>query len=328
MSLKIIKAGVLDTIQDTGRNGYRYLGINPSGAMDRFSAQLANALLGKELNAPVVEMHFPASTFLFEKTTIACLSGGDFAATINHTAMPLHQPFLIPSGSQLLFKRLTTGAHCYLSLLHELQADEWLGSTSTNLKGGAGGFNGRKLEKDDCIFLNEYKGSHSIPNAKQLSILHWKIFPAHINNIIDCIKGPEWDWLTGEAQWNFQNTGFAISNLSDRMGYRLYGGELEAEQGKEMISSAVDFGTIQLLPNGQLIILMADHQTTGGYPRIAHVSSTSLPSLAQLRPNHEIRFRFIDLAEAEDKLVLQMKYLEQLQNACKLKIENFLHASL
>ena len=112
------------------------------------------------------------------------------------------------------------------------------------------------------------------------------------------------------------------------MGYRLYGEELEAEKTEQLISSAVDFGTVQLLPNGQLIVLMADHQTTGGYPRLAHVSSPSLPSLAQSKPGDEIRFRFINQQAAEDNLMKQQKYLEQLQNACKLKIEKLLHASM
>jgi antagonist of KipI len=112
------------------------------------------------------------------------------------------------------------------------------------------------------------------------------------------------------------------------MGYRLFGEELIAEKKDQLVSSAVDFGTVQLLPNGQLIVLMADHQTTGGYPRLAHVSSTSLSSFAQLRPNDEIRFRFITLDQAEDNLIQQQKYLTQLQNACKLKIENFLHAAI
>ncbi len=112
------------------------------------------------------------------------------------------------------------------------------------------------------------------------------------------------------------------------MGYRLYSEELAGKKEEQLVSSAVDFGTIQLLPNGQLIILMAEHQTTGGYPRVAHITSASLPSLAQLRPGDEIYFRFIDISEAENNLLRQRKYLDQLRNACKLKIENLLHASL
>ena len=328
MSLKIIKAGILDAVQDTGRTGYRHLGVNPSGAMDKFSAQLSNALLGKKLDGPVIEMHFPAPVFLFQKTTIACLAGGDFSATINHHHIPLHQPFLVAENSELKFAQPASGFHCYLSLLHDLKIDEWLQSASTNLKAVAGGWKGRKLEKEDCIPFKEKIDISVMQPNEQFRILHWKASSLKIDSIIACIKGNEWDWLTPQAQKGFQNSFFSISNLSDRMGYRLFGEELLAEKKEQLVSSAVDFGTIQLLPNGQLIILMADHQTTGGYPRLAHVTTASLPSLAQLKPNEEIRFRFVSMGEAEDNLVRQQKYLEQLQNACKLKIENLLHAPM
>ena len=320
MSLKIIKAGILDTIQDGGRTGYRHLGINPSGAMDRFSAQLSNALLGKKLEDPVIEMHFPASAFLFQQTTIACLAGADFSATINEQNIPLHQPFLVKENSVLKFTGMLGGAHCYLSLLPGLHVDEWLQSASTNLKAAAGGWNGRRLQKDDCI---PYKNEIDVPamSPKEcFRILHWKASSPKIDKTIKVIEGNEWLWLTLEAQISFQDSKFSISNLSDRMGYRLFGEELMTEKNEQLVSSAVDFGTVQLLPNGQLIILMADHQTTGGYPRLAHVTSTSLPSVAQIKPNEEIRFRIITLQQAEDDLMRQQKYLEQLQNACKLKI--------
>ena len=326
MSLKIIKAGILDTIQDGGRTGFRHLGINPSGPMDRLSAQLSNALLGKSLDDPVIEMHFPASAFLFQQATIACLAGADFSAKINEQDIPLHQPFLVKENSVLKFTGLVSGAHCYLSILPGLQVKEWLQSASTNLKAAAGGLNGRRLQKDDCI---PYKKEIDVPGLsanESFRILHWKASSPKIDKNISVIEGNEWDWLTLEAQISFQDSNFSISNLSDRMGYRLYGEELRTEKKEQLVSSAVDFGTIQLLPNGQLIILMADHQTTGGYPRLAHVSSTSLPSIAQLKPNEEIRFRIITIQEAEDNLIQQQQYLEQLRNACKLKIENLLHA--
>ena len=112
------------------------------------------------------------------------------------------------------------------------------------------------------------------------------------------------------------------------MGYHLSGEALTRKRKEELVSSAVNFGTVQLLPDGHLIILMADHQTTGGYPRVAHISTVSLSSLAQMKPNDQIRFQFISLQQAEDDLVQQRKYLEQLRNAAAFKIENFLHASL
>ena len=328
MSLKIIKAGILDTIQDSGRYGYQHLGINPTGTMDSFSAQLANALLGKKLDTLVIEIHFPASVFLFEKTAVACISGADFSATLNDQPIPLHQPFIAPENSRLQFKRWISGTRCYLSLLHDLQVEEWLQSASTNLKAFAGGWKGRKLLKDDCILYKEKSNLVIRTNSVDPTTLHWKASSLLINNKMDCIKGNEWNWLTAQAQELFQNTNFTISRFSDRMGYRLDSKPLIAVQHKDLVSSAVNFGTVQLLPNGQLIILMADHQTTGGYPRLAHVSSTSLSSLAQLNPKDEIRFQFISLLEAEDNLLQQQRYLEQLRNTCKLKIENLLHAAM
>ena len=327
MSIKIIKAGILDTIQDSGRRGYRYLGINPSGVMDGFSAQLCNALLGKEPDAAVIEMHFPASIFLFQKASVACLSGADFSATINNYPVPLLQPFLVSANSLLKFNGLTRGAHCYLSLLHDLQIEGWLQSASTNLKAGAGGWKGRRLEKDDSISFREDINLPFMPAGEAVRILHWKASAPKSDNELSCIIGKEWNWLTPESQFNFLHNAFAISNLSDRMGYRLFSDELRVEKSEELVSSGVDFGTVQLLPNGQLIILMADHQTTGGYARLAHISTTSLHSVAQLKSADEIYFRFIDVAQAENELVQQKKYLEQLRGACKIKIENLSHAS-
>lgn len=327
MSLKIIKAGILDTIQDSGRYGWRHLGINPSGAMDRFSARLSNVLLGKSPDTPVIEMHFPAAVLLFQKATIACLCGADFSATLNNQVIPLHQPFLVPANSTLQFNRLINGARCYLSLWHELHVNVWLQSASTNLKAAAGGWQGRRLIKGDCLPFRD-RHTPALPESKNLIILPWKAYALQIDKYLDCIHGREWDWLSPQAKWAFENTHFHITHLSDRMGYRLSGEALVTEKGGDMISSAVDFGTIQMLPGGQLIILMADHQTTGGYPRLAHVTSASLPSLAQAKPNDAICFRFTSLQQAEDDLVQQQKYLEQLQNACKLKIENFLHADM
>src|SRR5688500_11351167 len=327
MSLKIVKAGIQDTIQDGGRSGYRHLGINPSGAMDRFSAQLANALLGKKLEESVIEMHFPASAFLFQQTTIACLAGADFSATINEQSIPLHQPFLIKENSVLKFTGLVGGAHCYLSLLHGLQIDEWLQSASTSLKAAAGGWHGRRLQKDDCIPYKQKIDVSGLLTKESFSILHWKASSLKIEKNINVIEGNEWDWLTLEAQISFQDSAFSISNLSDRMGYRLYGEELATEKNEQLVSSAVDFGTIQLLPNGQLIILMADHQTTGGYPRLAHVCSTYQSRLAQMSTGDKINFRFTDQQTAEELLVKQQQHLLQLRNACTFRVQEYINAN-
>lgn len=325
MSLRIIKNGILDTVQDTGRCGSQHLGINPGGAMDRFSAQLSNALLGKDLKAPVIEIHFPASQILFEKETIICICGADFFPGINDHPVPLHQPIAVNRRSVLKFNRLQSGARCYLSVLNEMKLDKWMNSYSTNLKAGAGGLEGRALLKNDVILFQNGHKITTLLHEKDFVILPWKAqYSVDIRNEIEFIIGSEWCWLTKESQETFREHWFQITNEADRMGYRLAGPKLGVKNEEQLVSSAASFGTVQLLPTGQLIILMADHQTTGGYPRVAHVLSGHLPIVAQKKPNDVIRFKFTSLEEAEKKLLAQKKYLQELQIACKFRLEEIL----
>jgi antagonist of KipI len=133
---------------------------------------------------------------------------------------------------------------------------------------------------------------------------------------IGFIPGNEWDQLSAAARDAFTQNNFLIHPSSDRMGYQLSGGPLMMDRPVEMVSSAVSFGTVQLLPGGQMIVLMADHQTTGGYPRIAHVISAHLPKLAQLRPCDNIQFKRMDISAAEILLAAQQKEIHILQRAC------------
>lgn len=329
MSLKIIKQGILDTVQDLGRYGHQYLGINCNGAMDKFSMQLSNALLGKDLNAPVFEIHFPSSQILFEQETIICLTGADFYPTINQQPIPLHFPIAVAKNSLLKFEKVQSGARCYLSIINKMRLEKWMDSYSTNLKSNTGGFLGRNLLKDDIIpFENQFNFSKLL-NGKGTLILPWKaIDTVDTRNEIEFLIGSEWHWLSKDAQESFQEQWFQITNEADRMGYGLAGQSLEQKLDEQLVSSAVCFGTVQLLPNGQTIILMADHQTAGGYPRIAYVISAHLPILAQKKPNDVIKFKMTSLETAEKKISAQKKYLQHLQFACKFKMEEFLHAHL
>ena len=323
MSLRIIKAGILDTVQDMGRYGSQYLGVNPGGAMDRFSAQLSNALLGKELNSPVIEMHFPASQILFERPTIISICGGDYSPTINDKPVPMNYPVIVGSNSLLKFTTHKKSARAYLSTIHELSVDKWLGSYSTNLKAVAGGNQGRALAKDDVIFFkNQFDPSEAL-NGQEFVVLPWRAADVvDTRNEIEFTIGSEWFWLTKESQELFQTSWYQVTNEADRMGYRLAGQKLEVTQTEQLVSSAVSFGTVQLLPGGQLIILMADHQTIGGYPRIAHVIAAHLPILAQKEPSHVMQFRITNLEASEEKIIKQQKYLREIQIACKFRIEN------
>ena len=329
MSLRITRQGVLDTVQDLGRYGYQYLGINCNGAMDKFSMQLANTLLGKDLNSPVFEIHFPASQFLFEKETIICITGGDFLPTINDHAIPLDRPVAVCKKSILKFEKLQTGSRCYLSIFNEMKLDKWMNSYSTNLKSGTGGFMGRNLLKNDVILFQNGLNISRLLHERDHVVFPWKANDVvDTRNEIEFLIGSEWHWLTRDVQDTFQEHWFQITNEADRMGYQLAGPTLECKNSEQLISSAVSFGTVQLLPNGQLIILMADHQTAGGYPRVAQIISAHLSILGQKKPNDVIKFKMTSLVEAEKKIVSQKKYLLQLQIACKFKMEEFLHAHL
>lgn len=218
MSLKIIKAGLLDTIQDLGRYGHQYQGVNPGGNMDRFSASLANALLGKELNSPVIELHFPAAQILFEWPTIICLAGADFTPMINDKQVPLHQPIIIKEGTVLQFDKWKSGARCYLALLQNFALNKWLNSYSTNLKAEAGGYKGRVLLKGDVL---EFENNSTAVITKDFKTLPWQYHAKEtISNRMEFIAGAEWVWLTTKSQTQFLNNEYTISPASDRMGDR------------------------------------------------------------------------------------------------------------
>lgn len=317
--MTITRAGILDTVQDCGRTGYRHLGGNPSGAMDLFSAQLANALVGKNLCDPVIELHFPASEFHIDSPAVFVITGADLSATINGQSIPVGHPIATSEGL-LKFNRRIRGARAYLSFANPLEIEPWLNSYSTNLKVAAGGFNGRKLMAGDELSFEQLNKTF---DPAVLLPWHYNI-PEATSHIVRIITGSEWQLLTAPAKEMILDQRFTITGSSDRMGFRLHG-EPIYWNGPEMVSSPVTFGTVQLLPDGQLIVLMADHQTTGGYPRIGHIASVDLPILAQMNPGDAISFTLIQQSVAEDLLVKQQNHLQQLQNTCKLKMQSFLN---
>jgi antagonist of KipI len=327
MSLKILKAGMLDTVQDLGRYGYQQFGINPTGAIDKYAASIANILVGNDVNEAIIEMRFPAPSIFFDQPTIIALAGADFSANINGQPIPINHPVFVNKNSTLQFQSPKNKSHCYLAIKGGMKIEEWLNSYSTNLKAEAGGFDCRRLLKDDVIELKDGSINHKISDKDVLKILPWKAnedFGIDATEEIMIIKGSEWDWLDDASQQKFIKNPFFISHNSDRMGYQLASEPLHSGVKKELVSSAVSFGTIQLLPDGQLIILMADHQTTGGYPRLGNIISAHLPMLAQMKAGDKIFFKFTDQQTAENLLLKQNNHLKQLEIACKLRLENYL----
>ena len=294
MSVLINKPGILTTIQDLGRTGRRALGINPGGVMDRAAAILINTLLGNQENDAVLELHFPAGEFQFEEECSFALGGGDFGSTLNGIGIPNWKVITASKGDILRFTAPRSGTRCYLAFAGGIAAPDWLGSKSTNLTAVAGGFRGRKLEKGDRI---EFADPRTVPTRGlgPSLIPRYSRFPT-----VRVIAGAEFDLLTAKSEQDLMGGGFTLTNNVDRMGYRLEGPQLHLLHGKEMVSAAVTFGTVQLLPDGQLIVLMADHQTSGGYPRLATVIDVDLPLLAQLSPGDGVGFHLVTIDEAED----------------------------
>lgn len=327
MSITVIKPGLLDTIQDMGRFGFSRLGINPGGVMDRYAAQAGNMLVGNDTLEAVIEIHFPGAQFLFEQNAMISITGADFCATLNDERLPLWHPVVVRKNAVLHFPGMQSGARCYLAVHGGFCVNKWLNSSSTHLKAGAGGYKGRKLEKGDEIPFRESSIYFAglLKEGREFVSLKWQVATGttydHPHEIY-IIKGHEWDQLTAASQQAVQEENFMINPFSDRMGYQLNGPDLLREQDTELVSSGVSFGTIQLLPNGQLIVLMADHQTTGGYPRIGHVISAHLPKLAQLRPGEGIHFKLTDIATAEQLLIAQQQELNILQRACMERLNH------
>jgi antagonist of KipI len=327
MSIIVIKQGMADSIQDLGRYGFQHQGINPNGAMDPVAAQAANILVGNNLNEAVVELHFPSSVLLFKEEALAALAGADFGAKVNDVPVPVNTPFIIEKDCVLQCTQLLEGARCYLAIRHGFALPEWLKSKSTNIMAGAGGNGGNYLKKGDTLYFNE-KNNYAIAlKHKNERTLPWKMYLKELYTTNDQIRitpGHEYHELTEIAKNLFHSSAFVITPQSNRMAYRMKGYTLHLQKDISMLSSAVTKGTIQLLPDGQLIILMADHQTTGGYPRVGHVISADIPKLAQLQPNEAIRFEMIEQEEAVDALLHQQKFLNEIKEGSNLQLNNWL----
>lgn len=314
--MEIIKAGILDSFQDRGRYGYAHLGVGAGGCMDRLAGRLANILVGNENGEAVLEMHFPAPMLHFVKGATIALTGGNFSAIANGVALPLNRKIDLPPGAKLQFTQKQTGQRCYLGVAGGWQLSKVLGSYSTHIKAGFGGWQGRSLKTGDHIPL---RNSHVLIGTDPV-ISKWFVYTDlfYGKGPIRVVPGPEWDWLSYAAKKTLLNDGFTISRHSDRMGYHLNGPVIQSEKKDELLSSAVLPGTLQLLPNGNPLLLMADCQTTGGYPRILQVAMVDMPRLAQMGAGELLQFEIIDVNRAADLLQVQLNSMQSIPNAISL----------
>jgi antagonist of KipI len=312
MSLIIRKPGILTTVQDLGRFGARSFGVNTSGVMDTAATRVINVLLGNDESDAVLEMHFPAPEIEFDDDTAFAIGGAEFGAELNGAGVANWHITQAAKGDVLKFKKKLGGNRASLAVGGGLHSETWLNSRSTNLAVPVG----HKLVAGDNIACATSHTDHQL--AAGISILpRYSRFPT-----VRILAGPEFEYLTAPSERAFLRDGFTLTNDCDRMGYRLNGKPLHLLHKREMVSSAVTFGTIQLLPDGQLIVLMADHQTSGGYPRIGNVISVDLPLLAQLGPGDGVSFGLVSIDDAEMLAERFEQELNYLRVGCRLQTQN------
>lgn len=297
MSVLIVKSGIHSTVQDLGRYGMRRYGINPCGVMDVAAARILNIILGNDENSPVIETYFPAAEFVFEDDVLFAIGGADMDATLDGTPVSIFRHYLAQKGSVLCFNKPGAGRVAYLAVRGGLDVKKHFGSSSTCLAAGFGGLDGRKLAAGDRIQFSS--------DARDAAIKKFAGVAAGLYSIDDqvaelrFIPGPEFDSLTALGEMTLLSSIFTVTKDSDRMGTRTDGPSVFLLERSELASSGVTFGTIQLLPSGQMIILMADHQTTGGYPRIGTIITPDLPRLAQMVAGRTFTLKPVSVAAAE-----------------------------
>ena len=286
MEITVIRGGMLTTVQDLGRRGHRAAGVPLGGAMDPMALRVANLLVGNPEDAAVLECTLLGPELLFSTATVIALGGADFEG------LAAWQPVAVPAGGRVKLGAARRGCRGYLAVAGGLDVLPVLGSRSTYLRGGFGGFHGRALRDDDILAAS---------GVERRMTDHWRIdariLPAYsAAPTVRVVPGAQLDEFGG-ALFAAE---FRIMPQSDRMGIRLGASKLVRIGGAaEMVSSAVAPGTVQVPPDGQPIVLMADAQTLGGYPMAAHVISVDLPLVAQLRPGDRLRFTEMPVEEAQ-----------------------------
>ncbi|MGI8982689.1 MAG: biotin-dependent carboxyltransferase family protein [Pirellulaceae bacterium] len=296
MSIRVLRPGLLTTVQDLGRWGMQRYGVVVGGAMDPFALRMANLLVGNHEDAAAIEMTLLGPTLQIERDTLIALCGGEFHPTMGNRVLKTWRPHFIEQGAVLNFGSAISGCRGYLAIAGGIDVPLVLGSRSTYLHGKFGGFEGRALKEGDLL-----------PTLPTLAVsppnCNWRIgalTPAYDDcPTLRVLVAREFDWLTSQSQEHLFSSEFEVTPQSDRMGYRLSGPRLELTSPRELISEAICPGTIQVPADGQPILLMADCATTGGYPKAACVASVDLSLAAQLRPGSTLRFAAISLAEAQ-----------------------------
>lgn len=302
MGVTVLRPGMLSTFQDRGRLGWQHLGVPVAGAMDERAHRLANLLAGNAADAATLEVTLIGPVLRFNQACCVAVCGADFELARNGVSVAGNRPLVMRPGDELAFGARARGARAYLAVHGGFDLAPVMGSTSTYLRGQLGGWQGRALRRGDEIGLARplaTAGLDTLAQALWATRVHLGgALTAPSRPKVRVVRSSQWSDFTPESCAALLTEPFRISPDSERMGYRLEGPALALSAPRQMISEAIPFGTIQVPASGQAIVLMADRQTTGGYPKIACVASVDLPILAQGAPGDHVRFELVDLEEA------------------------------
>lgn len=296
-TFRVVQPGILTTIQDAGRPNAVPSGVPAGGAMDLFALATANLLVGNDRGAPALECTLTGPRLVAERDCVIAITGGDLGPST-----PMWTAVRLGRGEELSFSGRRSGARAYIAIAGGVIGDRWLGSMSTNLMCARGGMHGRALASGDVISTGELQYPADAGFA-----LRGDLRPDYSDHTLRGIAGPHFARLTKPL---FSER-FTVSPNSNRMGYRLEGPKLDAP-GEELLSFPVVAGAIQLPSGGGPILLMADHQTAGGYPVIATVTSASMRVAAQLAPGDELRIVETTMEEALAARAAQRAAIESL----------------
>ncbi len=309
MGIRVLKPGMLTTVQDFGRYGYQSQGFSVAGVMDRRSFRIANLLLDNPENEAVLEITLIGPTLQFTSETIIAITGGDFTPTINGEPAPMYTAIYMNRGDVLKFGSARTGSRCYVAFSSYLDVPVVMGSRCTNLKSGIGGFRGRKLMEDDYIGFR-------IKRRYLPFFLSRKLEPDDYDQdeaVLRVVMGPQDDRISHQGIETFLNSEYTVTSDFDRMGCRLDGPFIAPKETSDIISDGIAYGAVQVPSHGKPIVLLSDRQTTGGYAKIATVITADIPKLVQRKTDHRIRFEAVSVQEAQHIYLKELHDIEELR---------------
>ena len=295
MTIQILNTGLQTTIQDLGREGFRHIGIPQSGAFDYLSAAKANAILGKSINSPLLECTMTGPTIKFLKDMQICVTGAKVSELKIDNSLVAQDALLdLKKGNILSMNHAEENLRFYIAFSEDIKGTEFLGSVSTYLPAKLGGLNGDTIQKDQMI---DFKKASS---EKYVGESISQIEKPFNTSLIRVVEGSEFHLLNMSAS-ELEENEYIISNDSNRMGIRTVGQEMKINETGSMKSKPIYPGTVQCPENGHPIILGADAQTLGGYPRILQVIKADRHLLGQLKPGDRFRFNLVSISDAIDE---------------------------